>query len=158
MNADRPPSVMLVAVNDSEAAFAAAEVAVSWAAVLGARVHVLTVIEPWERAHHAYATDEVSHREVQQQAAHAALHHVTALGEGAGVPVTGAVRHGAVGSQVLAEAAACGADLVVMARVSRPGHAMPTVGSATLRVLEFATVPVLVVPTEVPPGRPHLPA
>ncbi len=85
----------------------------------------------------------------------AALHHVTALAERVGVEVSGTMRHGAVGAQILAEAAACGAELVVLARVARPGHALPTVGSTTLRVLEFSTVPVLVVPTQVPAAVAH---
>ncbi len=140
---------VLVAVNDSTPAFAAAAVAVRYAALLGARVRVVTVLEPWPvgRAHDGGELIDVRHR--REQAGDAAIRHVVVLGERAGVEVSGVRREGAVAGAVLDEAAACGACLIVMARVSRPGHALPSVGSETLRVLEFATVPVLVVPTHV---------
>ena len=139
--------VVLVAVNDSTPAFAAAAVAVDLARCVGARVHAVTVLEPWPegRSSGAAALLDVRHR--REQAAEAALRHVAALGASAGVEVTGVRRDGAVAVAVLDEAAAVRADLVVLARVSRRGHALPDIGSETLRVLEFATVPVLVVPT-----------
>lgn len=148
-----PVGTVLVAVNDSEPAFAAARVAVAYAAALHARVRAVTVIEPFEHSGQratGIAPDAATHGRLLEEGATAALHHVTALAERAGVTVSGTMRHGAVGAQILAEAAACGAELVVLARVARPGHALPTVGSTTLRVLEFSTVPVLVVPTQVP--------
>ncbi len=72
---------------------------------------------------------------------------MAAVGAAAGVKVSGVRREGAVAVAILEEAASVGAGLIVLARVSRRGHALPYVGSETLRVLEFATVPVLVVPT-----------
>ena len=140
--------VVLVAVNDSIPAFAAAAVAVEYAKRLDARVHAVTVLEPWPigRAHLGGGLIDVRHR--REQAADAALRHVAALGAAAGVEITGVRREGAVAVAILEEATAVGARLIVLARVSRRGHALPYVGSETLRVLEFATVPVLVVPTQ----------
>ncbi|MDO8106976.1 universal stress protein [Isoptericola sp. b441] len=139
-----PAGVVLVAVTDSEAAFAAAAVAVAYAGALHARLRAVTVL-PADAAERSRPESAV----LRDEAADAALRHVAALAERAGVDATGTTRHGGVAAQILAEASACGAELVVMARVARPGHALPTVGSQTLRVLEFATVPVLVVPTQV---------
>ncbi|MBC7297645.1 MAG: universal stress protein [Demequina sp.] len=139
--------VVLVAVNDSTPAFAAAAVAVEYAERLGARVHAVTVLEPWPvgRVPEGEVLIDIRHR--REQAGDAALRHVAALGASAGVEVSGVRREGAVAVAILEEAASVGAGLIVLARVSRRGHALPYVGSETLRVLEFATVPVLVVPT-----------
>ncbi|WP_372594002.1 universal stress protein [Actinotalea sp.] len=139
--------VVLVAVNDSTPAFAAAAVAVDLAQALGARVRAVTVLEPWPDGRTHGGADLLDLRRRREQAGEAALRHVTALGQGAGVEVSGVRREGAVAVAILDEAAAVEAGLIVLARVSRRGHALPDIGSATLRVLEFATVPVLVVPT-----------
>jgi nucleotide-binding universal stress UspA family protein len=140
--------VVLVAVNDSEPAFAAARVAVEYAAALAGRVHVISVVEPFERAHHTYAADADAHRRTQEAGAAAACRYTSALADRAGVPAVCVIREGAVAAQVVAEAEASGAALVVLARVSRPGQTLRTLGSQTLLVLEFAPVPVLVVPTQ----------
>jgi nucleotide-binding universal stress UspA family protein len=139
--------VVLVAVNDSTPAFAAAAVAVQYAERLRARVRAVTVLEPWPVGKTPEDGDHVDVRHRREQAADAALRHVVTLGAAAGVEVSGSRREGAIATVILDEAAASGADLIVLARVSRRGHALPYVGSETLRVLEFATVPVLVVPT-----------
>lgn len=140
--------VVLVAVNDSEPAFAAARVAVDHARALQGRVHVVSVVEPWEHAVHTYPDGPETHRSTQEAGAAAACRYTTMLAERAGVPVACSIRQGAVAAQVLAEAEECGAELIVLARVSRPGQTLRTLGSQTLLVLEFATVPVLVVPTQ----------
>lgn len=144
---DGATDVVVVAVNDSQQAFAAARVAVEYARRFGATVHAVTVIEPWEPSGALRDVDATAFARARERSAEAALRYVRMLGEGAGVEVDGVVRQGAVAECVLAEAEAVRAGLVVLARVSRPRHALPYVGSQTLRVLEFATVPVLVVPT-----------
>lgn len=142
--------VVLVAVNDSEAAFTAARVAVDYARLLGARLHAVTVIEPWVPDRRLGDTDASALAARRELAAQAALRHVAGLGTAAGVEVSGVRREAGVAGVagvVLDEARAVDATLIVMARVSRPGHALPTIGSQALRVLEFTTVPVLIVPT-----------
>ena len=139
--------VVLVAVNDSEAAFAAARVAVRYASLLGARLRAVTVIEPWESDDRIAEPDPATLDRRRELAAQASLRHVAALATAAGVEESGIRRLGGVGAEILAEARAVDAALIVMARISRPGHALPYVGSQALRVLEFATVPVLIVPT-----------
>ena len=139
--------VVLVAVNDSEQAFAAAQVAVEYARALGARLRAVAVVEPWEPSGALRDADPALLARAREHSAAAALRHVAAVGAAADVEVAGVTRRGHVGAVILAEADAVNATLIVMARVSRPGHALPYVGSQTLRVLEFAAVPVLVVPT-----------
>ncbi len=136
---------VLVAVSDSPAAFEAAEVAVELAARTGATLHALSVLGTG--ALNGRLVEGADHLNlVREQAATAALRHVAALCATAGVACTETRRHGHVAAQILEYAHDVGATVIVMACVDRPSHTLPYVGSQTLRVLEFATVPVLVVP------------
>ncbi|HUW78235.1 MAG TPA: universal stress protein [Candidatus Nanopelagicaceae bacterium] len=145
MNQNRTSDVVLVAVNDSRAAFAAAKVAVEYCAKVGAQLRAVSVIEASELDQHLGDTAALA--QGRELAASAALNHVVASSSAANVTVSVTTRIGSVAAEILAEARESDAVMIVMARVSRPGHALPYVGSQTLRVLEFATVPVLVVPT-----------
>jgi nucleotide-binding universal stress UspA family protein len=138
--------VILVAVNDSRAAFRAAEVAVDYARRLGASLRVVTVGDPGALDRHPGAIDPDALARHADLAAEAALRHVAALGAAAGVQVSLSHRSGRVAAEILAEARAVGAALIVVALVDRPGSASPYIGSHTLRVLEFSGVPVMVVP------------
>jgi len=69
------------------------------------------------------------------------------------VDVVTVQRFGNVAAEILDEALSCEADLILMARVGRPGHVLQHLGSTTQHVLEFATVPVLVVPARHPRWR-----
>jgi len=135
---------VMVAVSDSPAAFDAAEAAIELAARLGAPVHALTVLGTGAITGDLDGPEHLNL--VREQAATAALRHVSALCSAAGVPCIEARRAGNVAAQILDHAREIGATVIVMACVDRPGHMLPYVGSQTLRVLEFATVPVLVVP------------
>ena len=142
---------VLVAISDSPAAFEAAEVAVELAARLGAPLHALSVLGTGELNGRVESVDHLNL--VREQAATAALRHVTALSAAAGVTCTEIRRHGHLAAQILEYARDIGATMIVMACVDRPSHTLPYVGSQTLRVLEFATVPVLVVPVRGAPRR-----
>jgi nucleotide-binding universal stress UspA family protein len=143
-------ATILVAVNDSPAAFAAARVAIDYARRWEARLCAVTVIEDGELG--AQFAGLATAAERRKSAAEAVLDHVVALGADAQVVVEGRQREGRVAAGILKEARAVDAILIVMATVDKPGHAIPSLGSHTLRVLEFAEVPVLVVP------YPHGPA
>lgn len=136
---------ILVAVSDSPAAFTAAEVAIEEAKRRGARLRAVTVLPEGGPDTRLKEYDARAPR--READADFVLKHVAALGEADGVTVTGIRRRGRVAAEILAEARAADAVLIVMARVDRPGHAIPSIGSHTMRVLEFATVPVLVVPS-----------
>lgn len=139
-------TTVLVAINDSPAAFAAAEAAIAFATQLGANLHVVTIVDPTSNPIGNHQTD-IARLAVQREAeADSILTHVVALGAKTGLAATSSRRTGTVAAEILNEARAVGADMIVMASVDRPGHAIPKVGSHTMRVLEFATVPVLVVP------------
>ncbi|TDW30142.1 universal stress protein [Cryobacterium psychrophilum] len=138
--------VILVAVNDSPAAFAAVTAAIDQATGLGARLHAVMVVEGGEIERHLAASKMPTTR--RQAGADAVLMHVVARGLAAGLEVTGVRRSGRVAAEILEEARGVGAIMIVMGRVERPGHLIPFIGSHTLRVLEFTTVPVLVVPLE----------
>ena len=135
---------IVVAVSDSPAAFAAAEAAIELARRLGASVHVVTVLP--EGSPDKRLKEYDAHGPRREVDADIVLKHVAALGEAAGVAVTGVRRRGRVAAEVLAEARAVQPSMIVMARVDRPGHAIPSIGGHTMRVLEFSSVPVLVVP------------
>jgi nucleotide-binding universal stress UspA family protein len=138
--------VVLVAVDDSRAAFRAAEVAVDYARRLGAHLRAVTVSEPGALARHPGSIDPDALARQADLAAEAALRHVAAMGAAAGVEVSVSRRSGRIAAEILAEARDVGAALIVVALVDRPGGATPYIGSHTLRILEFSGVPVMVVP------------
>jgi nucleotide-binding universal stress UspA family protein len=142
--------VILLAINDSQAAFHAAEVAVAVARRLSVRLRAVSVVLDAEDKTPDSSPERTRQGELS---ARAALRHVTVLGTAAGVDVVTVLRFGDVAAEILDEALACEADLILMARVGRPGHVLQHLGSTTQHVLEFATVPVLVVPARHPRWR-----
>lgn len=123
---------ILVAVDDSAPALAAAELAIEFGHDPSTELHFVTVTEEGR------TTD-------------AMLRHIAALAERAGLsPTFTNIPDGGIPfEQLLAIAHEWNADLVMMGRsdVRRPGT--PYVGSVTEHLLEFTDIPVLVVP-----GRP----
>jgi nucleotide-binding universal stress UspA family protein len=145
------PRPILVAVNDSLAGLAAADAAIDYARRLGESLCALTVVEPTEPALAAGFGNGAALSERRNREADAVLRHVAARGERAGLTVMTRRRSGTVAAEILAEAAELDAALLVVALVDEPSHAIPSIGSNTLRILEFATVPVLVIPVPHPP-------
>ncbi len=125
---------ILVPVDDSASALAAARVAVDLAAALGAELHALMVAEA------SHDPDRV-------------LRHVAAQARASGVPVTTTGVRDATPpfESALATAQTWRADLIVMGRSERRRGGRPYLGSQTEHLLEFAEIPVLVVPG---PGKP----
>lgn len=121
---------ILVAADDSAPALAAADFAIDLAVSLGAAVDVVTVVD---------ATHDPS----------VILGHIRARAERAGVPARLEARSARRPFEgVLAAAEEHGDDLIVMGRTSRRSSGRPYVGSQTEHVLEFAQVPVVVVPVD----------
>ena len=139
---------ILVAVHDSPAAFRAADVAITLAREVGAELHALTVADPSRGLGTLPGSANTGARDLER-AADASLRHVVSRAAAAGVEVTEHRRTGHPAACILEEAQAVGATLIVMAVVDHPRHPNPYVGTQTLRVLEFSTVPVLVVPVPV---------
>lgn len=120
---------IMVAVDDSAPALAAAEFAIEFVAGQPAELHVVTVREPGRDA------DSL-------------MRHVESVAADAGVDVTSTIcEDGQPFDALLDVAARLDVDLIVMGRsdMRRPGARY--VGSQTEHLLEFTDVPVLVVPT-----------
>lgn len=130
-------STVLVAVHDSAPAFAAAECAIALARQLGASIYALQVVETPSPAEADSTPDGV-------------LSRVARLAARSGVEFHGSTRQGPIAPTILDTARETTAAWIVMARVDRPGHTIPGIGSRTMRVIEFSEVPVIVVPE---PGR-----
>ncbi|MDN4471941.1 universal stress protein [Demequina zhanjiangensis] len=144
---------VLVAVNDSDASLRAADVAADLAARAGSALRAVAVVEP-DGAGPDPDVEEALLRG-REQACSAALTHVLRLGASHEVEASVVLRRGRIAAEILAEATDCGADMIVVGRMERPGHVIPAIGSHTLHVLEFARTPVLVVPQDTrPPGGP----
>jgi nucleotide-binding universal stress UspA family protein len=135
---------VLVAVDDSSAALRAATVAVELAARLGCRLRFVTVLQDGVLA---AAMESVSPEpavaERRERTAAAVLAHVGRLAREGGVDAETCERWGAPLPQILAEASASRADLLVLGRA---GGRAPYADGVGLSVVELAEVPVLVVP------------
>ena len=144
---------ILVAVDDSPPGVAAARVAVALAGALHARLCAVHVLQDHLLSDMIAATSsrpDVGRR--RQAAAGSVLDHVRRLAETEpGLAVEGRLAEGELGPAILAEARGWGADLVVVGRHSSTGPGEGRLGDAIPSVLEFAEVPVLVVPPP-PPG------
>jgi nucleotide-binding universal stress UspA family protein len=140
---------VLLAVDDSPAGLAAAQLAVrlvsEWAGQLRA-VHVL-----FDGALEAVLERESSSSGVhgrRARGANAVLEYVADLADEAGVPVETRLVAGEAARSILAEAHDWQAELIVLGGAGRALSGEPYMGSAVRQVLEFADVPVLVVPPD----------
>jgi nucleotide-binding universal stress UspA family protein len=138
-------------VDDSAAALHAARVAIDLAAAAGARLTLVTVVEDHvlDARLDAAAIPDVAGR--RARGAVAMVSRVATMADRQGVTAETEVLSGHGAEQVLAAVGRCGADLIVVAREPRlpAGSRTPSVNVEHL--LEFADVPVLVVPSA--PGR-----
>jgi nucleotide-binding universal stress UspA family protein len=130
---------ILLAADDSPAAFAAARMSVELAGRCGASVRTVVARTGGTEATGVQIADPV-------------LRYVRHLAAEAGVPCEGVVVNGPVTPAVLEQAEAYDADLIVIGRSDSAGTGRPYVGHHTRHVLEFADRPVMVVP-HCPPGR-----
>jgi nucleotide-binding universal stress UspA family protein len=124
---------VLIAVDDSGPALAAAKLAIGLAQAQQTELNFVTVSEPGANA------DSI-------------LSHVATLAQDAGVAATTTAADGGQAFEALLAAAHdWGADVIIMGRsdIRRPGR--PYVGSQTEHLLEFTDIPVLVVPEPSPP-------
>ncbi len=126
---------ILVAVDDSAPALAAAEFAVELARTLGAELGFVAVSE-------VDRTPDVI------------LRHVASIAAAAGITATtSAIGDGTHPFEMILRACVeWDADLVVMGRSDKRPTGRPYVGSQTEHLLEFTHIPVVVVPQPVRPG------
>jgi nucleotide-binding universal stress UspA family protein len=147
---------VLVAVDDSPPGLSAARLAVELCAGWRAELRVVTVLadgglDAALAGPAAHADEVAAARERRGGGLSAVLGHVESQARARGVPVTTATLRGVAASRVLSEARSWRADLVVLGRSGQHSHsATPGLGSQVRHVLEFAEVPVLVVPADRP--------
>ncbi|WP_062311786.1 universal stress protein [Demequina rhizosphaerae] len=135
---------ILVGINDSAASFAAADVAIAHARRDGAVLRAVAVVDHEGAARGMPGEDALVRG--HERACAAALDHVARRAAEAGVEIEPVLRRGRIAARLLAEAEACHAAMIVLGRMERPGHVIAGIGSHTLHVIEFARIPVLVVP------------
>jgi nucleotide-binding universal stress UspA family protein len=139
---------ILVAVDDSPAALAAARLAVRLAAEYGAVLRFVHVLGDGELVR-ALATPAERGQQVdlrRSTASQALLRHVAAEATRAGVRAETVGLEGHPASLLLTDARDWAADLVVLGGSEEHGPGRAYVGTVTRHVLEFADRPVLVVP------------
>ncbi|GAA2154571.1 hypothetical protein GCM10009844_40600 [Nocardioides koreensis] len=137
---------VLLAVEDSPDALAASRVAVDLARRYRSRLRIVHVLVDHEFDAALVAATGTAREEGGRPAATLVLRRVTAIAEAAGLEVETALLDGEVGQAILDDARRWAADVVVIGRSRRGSSGEPYVGTQTRHVLEFAEVPVLVVP------------
>lgn len=138
---------ILVAVEDSQAALAAARVAVDLAAQTGASLRFVEVLGDGELVRALSAVERRNRLDERRaRAATSFLQRVVAEAHRAGVDADSVNLEGEAAMLVLAQARAWDADLIVIGRSAVRATGRPYVGTVTRHVLEFSETPVLVVP------------
>lgn len=142
---------ILLAVDDSPAGLAAARVAMALAQTCEADVLAVTVLldGPLEAQLSGIgggAESSSALRERRGGGQTALLRHVAEIGRAHDVAAATSALIGEPAPTILAEARAYRPDVIVIGRSDRRRAGAPYVGSEVRHVLEFAEVPVLVVP------------
>ena len=143
---------ILIPTDGSPLAEQAVDKGIALAKALGAKVTVLTVIEPFEVMRHIVVADSAQLNETyamyeREADAHAdrilgsATERASALGVTA---ATARVQSGYPSDAIIETATAQGADLIMMASHGRKGVAAVLIGSETMKVLTHSRIPVLV--------------
>ncbi|MGZ4624672.1 MAG: universal stress protein [Kineosporiaceae bacterium] len=137
---------ILVAVEDSAPALRAALTAADLAARLGAALRAVCVLQDGVVSERISAVSGRPAAAGRRQALTDVLSHVARLTAGAGVRAELCQLEGDPGAVILAEADRWKADLLVVGRPVRTAIAGPAPGGVAAHLLEFADVPVLVIP------------
>jgi nucleotide-binding universal stress UspA family protein len=137
---------ILVAVDDSPPALAAARLAVELAVALGGRLRLVHVVADSSVTTALEESGGQGIAERRSSAAAALLRHVEALAQRAGVDTEQVELHGEPAHQILHQARTWPAELIVIGRGLERGVGGPYVGRVARIVLEYAEQPVLVVP------------
>lgn len=144
---------ILLAVDDSPAGLAAAHVAMALAQTCSADVRAVTVMVDGlleaELAGIGGGSESSNALRARRGGGQTALlRHVCAIARTHDVTPETSAMLGEPAPTILAEARLYGPDVIVIGRSDRRRAGAPYVGSEVRHVLEFAEVPVLVVPAE----------
>ena len=136
---------ILLAVNDSPAGVAAARTAIRFAHECDGQILAVHVVAgaPRPETHHAAQRQDAG---AGEQASRALLGYITNLATQSDVQIETTMLPGRPAEVILDRAAAWGADIIVLGRSGVRHVGQPFVGSQVLHVIEFADIPVLVVP------------
>jgi len=143
----KPFEKILVAVDGSKQSSNAAQLAARLAETQGGELVVLhvmdrMVIEEMEKL--MGQTPKALERELEEQA-WALLHSTEILLKGYGVPLKLVLKEGTPYQQIIKTAEEEKVDLIVMGKLGERGLKKVLMGSAVFRVMEFSSIPVLVV-------------
>ena len=140
--------LILVPVDGSQTSMAAVDHAVALAQALGARIHLVSVVDmvPYVGMGAEYALGQPDFSAAATANAHKALADADARVQAAGVACAqSAVDSGSAEEGILDTAGNVLADLIVMGSHGRRGLQKLLLGSVTQRVLQGSPLPVLVV-------------
>jgi nucleotide-binding universal stress UspA family protein len=137
---------ILVAVDDTGPSLRAAGLAVVLAAATGGRVRALNVFADGVLTELVAVAVGEPVEEARRVAGSSVLAAVIRAAERAGVPVGVCERDGEPGPEIVADAREWAADLVVLGRPRSVPGGSGGGGDVAVHVVEFADVPVLLVP------------
>lgn len=140
---------VLVCVDGSAAALAAASLAIDLASGWGSRVRAVYVVGDLDAAAQIDAAAPRGRAPAEgrlELVGSEVLARVDRLGRQAAVATDTVLRRGEAFSEILREARAFGPDIVVIGRTRRLGPGPIVLGTVTAQLLEFAEWPVIVVP------------
>lgn len=143
---------ILLAVDDTPAGVAAARAAVQLAVECSAQLRAVHVVTDGELTRTLMTRPGPAHiHPGRGSGPRAVLHFVSELAEHAAVPVHTVLLEGHPARCVIQEAAEWSADVIVLGRSGEHRLGRPYVGSQAQHVMEFAEIPVLVVPPTTSP-------
>jgi nucleotide-binding universal stress UspA family protein len=138
---------ILLAVNDSPAGIAAARAAIHLATQADGKVRAVHVVSEPAGPGPRRGARQVQPDEPPPGAAAQVLDYVAGLAGRAGVAFEALTVRGQPARAILDQATSWHADVIVLGRSGVRHVGQPFVGSQVLHVLEFAEVPVVVVPS-----------
>lgn len=147
MRRERVFKKILVAVDGSKGALNAAQLAAKLAKNEGAEILVLHVVDKaiiQEMEKLMGQPPQALEKEMEEQA-WALLHSTEIMLKEYRVPVKLLFKEGTPYQEIIGTAEEEGVDLIVLGKLGKRGERKILMGSSVLRVMEFSTLPVLVV-------------
>jgi nucleotide-binding universal stress UspA family protein len=136
---------ILIPTDGSDCSLRAAELGVSLAKILGAKILAIYVIDVVILEEITKGAEkEVIERELKEKGEHY-LKYVTKLAEKEGLKAEAILARGVPYDQIVHYAKFLGADLIVIGTYGRRGAERILIGTVAERVIEYAPCPVLVV-------------
>jgi nucleotide-binding universal stress UspA family protein len=136
---------ILIPTDGSDCSLRAAELGISLAKVIGARIFVIYAIDPIILEELAKGLEEKEIEKELREKGKRYLNYVAGLAEKEGLKAETILAKGEPHDQIVNCAKIKGADMIVMGTYGRRGTKRILIGSVTERVIEYTPCPVLVV-------------